>query len=77
MCSDPEIEIHGIYIRFLELKACPAGNNAQNLDPCIYEDIIHSVNRKSNLAEIMPYLVLALFEGFLGKSGEARSFWRD
>lgn len=71
-CYTSQIELQSNYIHFLELKIY---SPIEPGDPgeVIYEGMVHSVSLNDSLAEMMPYLISALFTDFPGESGEVRS----
>ncbi len=70
-CYTTQVELQSRYIYFLELKIY---SPIEPGDPgeVIYEGMVHSVSLNDNMAQMMPYLIAALFTDFPGESGEVR-----
>ncbi len=61
----PSVRTYANYNRYLKMVIRPNKDGALNL----YEGEVKSTGRNSNLHEVMPYMVQALFTNFPGESG--------
>lgn len=61
----PEVYSYTVYPAFLEMKVARTGTNES-----VFEGRAEAVARTSDLTELVPNLVQAMFTGFPGRSGE-------
>jgi len=72
-CPDAEVELRATFSHFLEVKVHSAHLGEAMPGAYLYKGMVHASSADDNLADMMPYLVAALFDDFPGRSGEVRS----
>lgn len=71
-CYEQEPELINNHLHFLEVKVYDAVSMSIGDSEPLYDGLVQSLSWSDNLAQMTPYLVTALFDGFPGESGKVR-----